>query len=389
MRTRSSSPSMDDYERRVRETPARPAPPPPPRPPVPVGRPNPPPPPPPQQQQSPATTTATPEEPQQQHDHPPLLPPLQFQLQNVVDNNNNNRTNEAWILNVRPPRSASFNSNSSSTVVRRIRVHPDMDVATLSACLQQALGVTTDVDRISGLFQESTELFLPLQHILTLDDSDDNPQRQLIYTLELPELPTPTRRKTAPWWEHAVVKYGFIPITAAWIVYWYSYRVHVHISHWIASTLHTAYHVTLELPLQETYRHGPWFLGAWEGESLPRICARITYHGDQAFWERNLTECQRIFDAKLEAWLRLTRPVVGLVVVMVLVWAFRLTILAAWRARAVAAQHVRPVDREILDFYRAFQVVTRQIQRVTMTTTHVPEPPPLPTPAGPRWRHRR
>ena len=73
-----------------------------------------------------------------------------------------------------------------------------MDVATLSACLQQALGVTAELDRISGLFQESTELFLPLQHILTLDDSDDKPQRQLIYTLELPELPPHAASRPAP-----------------------------------------------------------------------------------------------------------------------------------------------------------------------------------------------
>lgn len=252
-----------------------------------------------------------------------------------------------------------------------------MDVATLSACLQQALRVHDRVTTsISGLFQESTELFLPLEHILRLDDPW---QRQLVYSLELPELPP--RQTAAPWWEHAAIKYGVIPITAVGMVYyWYSYRVHVQMSNWIGTTLTTAYHVALEGPLQETYRHGPWFVGAWEGESLPRICARITYHGDQAFWERNLLECQRIFDAKQEAWLRLSRPIVSLVIVVVLVWALRLWILAAlWKLRAA---ELRPVDREILDFYRAFHVVTRQIHRATVTT----EPPPPPLPGGPRRR---
>ena len=45
---------------------------------------------------------------------------------------------------------------------------------------------------------------------------------------------------------------------------------------WLFDTL-------IEFPLREVYRHGPSIIG-WEGEPLPRICARITYHGDEAFW---------------------------------------------------------------------------------------------------------
>jgi len=49
--------------------------------------------------------------------------------------------------------------------------------------------------------------------------------------------------------------------------------------------------VFVEFPLKELYRHGPSFLGL-EGDSLPRICARITYHGDPEFWSLNMGEYQ-------------------------------------------------------------------------------------------------
>ena len=122
----------------------------------------------------------------------------------------------------------------------------------------------------------------------------------------------------------------------------------------------------MEWPLHEAYHRGPWFLGAWEGEALPRICARITFHGDEAFWGRNLFECERIFRAKEEAWLRLARPIVGLGVAVFVVWALRLW-MVAWKQlqQQRARDRQGPVDREIIDFYHAFNAVARQIHRVT------------------------
>ena len=55
--------------------------------------------------------------------------------------------------------------------------------------------------------------------------------------------------------------------------------------------------VVIEAPIKQIYRYGPSMFG-WEGLSYPRICARITYHGDEAFWAKNLPECKKIFAAK-------------------------------------------------------------------------------------------
>ena len=65
----------------------------------------------------------------------------------------------------------------------------------------------------------------------------------------------------------------------------------------------------IEFPLREIYRHGPSIIG-WEGEPLPRICARITYHGDEAFWSRNLEECEQLYYAQESAAMQVRRPIV-------------------------------------------------------------------------------
>mmetsp|Transcript_11244 Transcript_11244/g.23601 ORF Transcript_11244/g.23601 Transcript_11244/m.23601 type:complete len:216 (+) Transcript_11244:2-649(+) len=62
----------------------------------------------------------------------------------------------------------------------------------------------------------------------------------------------------------------------------------------LESAIAVPYHLSnvfVEFPLKELYRHGPSFLGL-EGDSLPRICARITYHGDPEFWSLNMGEYQ-------------------------------------------------------------------------------------------------
>jgi len=246
-------------------------------------------------------------------------------------------------------------------------MHADMAATTLACCLQQALDLSTATAAaaaqppilIAGLFQESTETFLPLEHIVRLYDPQhgDAKQRKLIYALELPpEIPAPPRRRRRSWWEHEWILYAAIPLASLGFVYRHSQDL----LHWIETGVLAAYHVAIEWPLREAYRNGPWFLG-WEGESLSRICARITFHGDEIFWERNMLECQRIFDVKEQAWLRVARPFVGLFVAVFAVWALRLLI-REWRRHH---QRERPMDRDMVDLFRAFTVITRQIYRVT------------------------
>ena len=70
--------------------------------------------------------------------------------------------------------------------------------------------------------------------------------------------------------------------------------------------------VVIEAPIKQIYRYGPPLFG-WEGLSYPQICARITYHGDAAFWAKNLEECKKVFTSKEGAVLNVCKPVIYIV----------------------------------------------------------------------------
>ena len=42
---------------------------------------------------------------------------------------------------------------------------------------------------------------------------------------------------------------------------------------------------------------------------MGRICSRITYHGDESFWAKNMEECLKIYSAKERAVLLVGKPV--------------------------------------------------------------------------------
>jgi hypothetical protein len=67
--------------------------------------------------------------------------------------------------------------------------------------------------------------------------------------------------------------------------------------------------VLIETPLKHLYRHGPLFFG-WEGQSLAQICTSITYTGDVNFWQQNIAQCKKIYDAKVIAQLAVYKPVI-------------------------------------------------------------------------------
>ena len=137
-----------------------------------------------------------------------------------------------------------------------------------------------------------------------------------------------------------ILVYGYGPLACTWSINFTS----------------LVFETLINLPLREIYRYGPSVIG-WEGASLPAICARITYHGDEAFWARNLVECQRIFSLKEEAWLRFTRPLVYCGGAILAIQVVRMLV------REHALQRRQPLDRDMVETYQAFQIMMRQLKR--------------------------
>ena len=48
----------------------------------------------------------------------------------------------------------------------------------------------------------------------------------------------------------------------------------------------------------------------YEGEGLPKICDRITHIGDEAFWIRNIEECEEMCKSKDIATMQVRRPII-------------------------------------------------------------------------------
>jgi hypothetical protein len=126
----------------------------------------------------------------------------------------------------------------------------------------------------------------------------------------------------------------------------------------VASILRLTYESAIQLPLRDLYRNGPWIVG-WEGDRLERVCSRITYHGDEAFWSRNSEECYRIYAAKEEAYLRLAGPLAFL--------ALSAAAIAlagkVWLLVRPARRRLSPSERDAVETYRALQVLLRQAKK--------------------------
>ena len=114
--------------------------------------------------------------------------------------------------------------------------------------------------------------------------------------------------------------------------------------------------IVIEFPLRELYRHGPSIIG-WEGEPLPKICARITYHGDEIFWSRNIEECTRIYQAKELAAMQVRKPIVIGFIICVLFYMIKSIV----EARALRRRE--RIDPNMVETYRAIQMLTRQLRR--------------------------
>lgn len=113
----------------------------------------------------------------------------------------------------------------------------------------------------------------------------------------------------------------------------------------------------VNVPLEEYYRNAPTVMGGWEGQSLPSICAQITFHGDEIFWRRNLEECERIFFYKQQSFMRIAKPSVYIVILTVSFHVVRMLV-------REYALHRRPREnREMVETYHALQVILRQFKR--------------------------
>lgn len=116
------------------------------------------------------------------------------------------------------------------------------------------------------------------------------------------------------------------------------------------------FNVLVEIPLKETYRHGPSFIG-WEGQPLPRICSQVTFHGDEAFWSRNMVECEKIYAAKEAAALHIRKPLLYIAIAAGLFFAVQSLV----RTNAIRRQY-RP-DRNMVETYNALNILLRQFNR--------------------------
>lgn len=237
-----------------------------------------------------------------------------------------------WILHVRLP----------NGMIRKIQVDSTTTIR-FGEYLQQGLNLNYTP---TGLFQG--DVYVSLHHILKLRD----PQEQAaVFAVEYQPPPPPD----LPWWRtldlSIIVCYGILPIS---ILYYLWNHLELTLL-WTGVILVRLADMLIEQPLHHLYHYGPWYLGFWEGEPLPTICARLTYHGDSNFWYRNLSDCQVIFDTKKTAWLQIARPITYALVFGILIYILFLLI-REWRKPP-------PLNRDMVDLYRAFNIILGQVQR--------------------------
>jgi hypothetical protein len=274
---------------------------------------------------------------------PEEIPPPPSPPESIVPDNQGNPESSIedevvadWILHVRWP--------TEPTLVK-IHIHSGMSPALLGNCiLQLALDHSYQhSEPIVGLFRKQDGVFFSFEHILTSQEARDS-----AYMITLP------RRRhiiAEPWWQSNtfVFTLSLVVLIAAWhyspVIFEASWRI-------VSET----YLFIFDLPLRELYRYGPHIIG-WEGADLSEICSRITYHGDKFFWSRNLEECELIYATKEEAFLRVTRPAMYATLALVLFYAFRHLVAQYAESRRDTA------DRDMIETYRAFQILLRQAHR--------------------------
>jgi hypothetical protein len=196
---------------------------------------------------------------------------------------------------------------------------------------------------VAGLFRESDCLFVSLQDVIDQRDSKS------VFSLTFPHWLFVKKDKS--WLTDTVMI--VLAVLVLLILWLFGSTAFSYLSRMIASV----FELCINLPIRELYRYGPSFIG-WEGASLPTICARITYIGDESYWRQNYDQCQQLFQAKEEAMLRTVRPLLY----------FTTSIIGFWVARILVREHAlslrqKDPDRDMLETYHAFNVLLRQVSR--------------------------
>jgi hypothetical protein len=229
-----------------------------------------------------------------------------------------------WIMRVQLPNTNHHHQQQGMPhpLIRKIQVdgscHNGQNVESFAKYLQHGLNLdyppsglfTTAGSEDGGDSDGTGNVFVSLPHILKLRDVIRQSQ---LFAVEYRPPPPPK----VPWWKNQInlvvvivdlIKYLVLPLVIAYYVMYHLESTILWTGVLTMSILGMVVH-QVDAILGNLYHQGPWYLGFWEGGSLPSICARITYHGDAAFWYRNINECQVIFDTKRTAWLQIARPI--------------------------------------------------------------------------------
>jgi hypothetical protein len=240
---------------------------------------------------------------------------------------------------------------------------------------------------VAGMFRESDRVFIPLSVIYS------NPLKFVGEVLSLKRPPPPVTQHRPAAASHSPERSAVMPpsstqrsifiqflemfgILIVVLASWWSYSAaravdwdhfldvmvtKFEVFVWgIISTPFWLFDVLVEFPLRELYRYGPSVVG-WEGEALPRICAQVTYTGDEGFWSRNIEECERIYRAKEDAAMQVRKPLFVLFII-VIVWYMVKSIV---EARALRRRE--RIDPNMVETFRAINMLSRQLRRAMNT----------------------
>ena len=244
-----------------------------------------------------------------------------------------------------------------------VQLHPDLTPPELSSCLSQLFAkqlLKQGIDGVHGLYNGST--FTPLSIVI----SDPSLHNTTLSILPSSAEPAPKKVSKGMFDDPKVLVGAGVGLLVAYVTGIFTALIQWSATgsspsprnpHITPTPLNTPPLVPLvlvdaliETPLKHVYRNGPSAFG-WEGLSFPQICSRITFHGDEAFWSKNLPECKRIFYAKEAAVMTLCKPVLysGLIgVAIYLALAF------------VRASAVSKPDPDMVATFKAFKTLGKQ-----------------------------
>ena len=229
----------------------------------------------------------------------------------------------------------------------KIILHPDLSPSELSACISQLFSKELSknaIDAVHGLY-DNEGLFVPLSHVISsLTDEDAGSDVQSLSILPSFSSPPPPKKSSLS------DPYIIVGSSLAFVLAFAVGLVEKLVSWTVTVPIHL-FDVVIETPVKQFYRYGPSVFG-WEGLTYPEICARITYHGDQLFWSKNLDECYKIFAAKEAAVLMVCKPLMYLVIFGVGVKLAHAFVKASARSKP---------DPDMVATFKAFKTLSKQM----------------------------